>query len=171
MSSGAGRIFEAAGSLFGLAVRNEYEGEAAARLESLATSSEYPRETWEGLEDLLVEDEVATDRLLVMAGERLLAGEPARRVAAGFHASFCRLFAMLARRRLPEGIEVMALGGGCMVNRLLTECFIEEFEKQGLRVLLPRQVPPGDGGLAYGQCTLAALALDRDRDPQELGGA
>ena len=171
LSSGAGRIFEAAGSLFGLAVRNEYEGEAAARLESLAATSEFPREAWEGLEDLISDSEVATDRLLVMAGERLLAGEPARKVAAGFHASYCRLFGMLARRRLPEGLEVMALGGGCMVNRLLTEGFVGEFESQGFRVLLPRLVPPGDGGLSYGQCTLAALALDRNKDPQELGGA
>ncbi len=169
-SSGAGRIFEAAGALMGLAVRNAYEGEAAARFEALAATARDPIPAWEGLEDLLTGDEVRTDLLLIMAGERLLGGELAREVAAGFHTSFCRLFALLARRQLPKRIESMVLGGGCFVNRLLVQGFMDEFQDMGLKVLLPRIVPPGDGGLSYGQCTLAAVTLSRGVDPRLKGG-
>jgi len=168
-SSGAGRIFEAAGSLFALALRNDYEGEAAARFESLAASARSGIPAWPGLDALVSDEEVATDLLLIMAGERLLAGEPARVVAAGFHASFCRLFGILARKRLPRGIGAIALGGGCFVNRLLVQGCLDEFHEMGLDVLLPRDVPAGDGGLSYGQCTLAALALERRKDPQQAG--
>ncbi|MFZ5787206.1 MAG: Sua5/YciO/YrdC/YwlC family protein, partial [Acidobacteriota bacterium] len=45
LASGAGRVFEAAGAMLGLAAVNGYEGEAAARLEALATSA-WPAPPW-----------------------------------------------------------------------------------------------------------------------------
>jgi hydrogenase maturation protein HypF len=43
-------------------------------------------------------------------------------------------------------------------NRLLVEDAAERLRRLGLRVLLPSQLPPNDGGIAYGQAAIAAAS-------------
>ncbi len=160
-ASGAGRLFEAFGALLGLATINRWEGEAAARLESLASAAgRVP--PWPEV--------VPTDRVgpvlpsvaLVAAGaRRLIAGEEPGRVASGFHATFAELACELCARVAPGGSSTVALGGGCLVNRHLRALLAEGLERRGLEPLLPSRLPPGDGGLAYGQAAAAALARAR----------
>jgi len=42
------------------------------------------------------------------------------------------------------------------------------FATRGIRVLRPIELPPGDGGLAYGQAVLAAVSVARDTLPRQL---
>ena len=63
---------------------------------------------------------------------------------------------------------VVALGGGCVVNRILSTGLAENLEELGFEVLLPRNVPPGDGGLSYGQAVLAAAAAARGSKPRQV---
>ncbi|MEW6757117.1 MAG: carbamoyltransferase HypF [Acidobacteriota bacterium] len=156
LASGAGRLFEAAGALLGLAAVNGYEGEAAARLESLACGA-WPAEPW-GEVGLLRGDPIPRlpfAGLLAAAARRRIGGEDGARTAAGFHATFCALAADLTLEAAPAGLRIVALGGGCLVNRLLREGLSAALSARGFEVLLPRTVPPGDGGLAYGQAVLA----------------
>ncbi|MFI5396942.1 MAG: carbamoyltransferase HypF [Candidatus Binatia bacterium] len=169
LATGAGRVFEAAGALFGLAVHNGWEGEAAARFESLASRCNDAVSPWP--EIVLSPDaaELPTAMLLVTAGRRLLDGEPRSRVAAGFHATFCRLAADLTAWVMPDTIRIAAIGGGCLINRLLRCGLEQEFERLGVRPLFPSVVPPGDGGLAYGQAVLATTSLVRQVVPRQEG--
>jgi hydrogenase maturation protein HypF len=45
-------------------------------------------------------------------------------------------------------------------NRLLTELTKVELERRGLLVLVPRLLPPNDGGISYGQAAIAAAAME-----------
>ncbi|PWB78731.1 MAG: carbamoyltransferase HypF, partial [Holophagae bacterium] len=145
LASGAGRLFEAAGALLGPVVRNDWEGEAAVVLESRAASWPGEAEVWPlailepGGPPLL-----PTVGLLVEAARRLVAGEPVERVAASFHATFCALAVELTRR-VGRGMTV-ALGGGCLVNRLLRNGLRVGLIDAGFEPLLATSVPPGDGG-------------------------
>lgn len=169
LASGAGRLFEAAGALLGLCVENGWEGEAAARLEACASRATDAPAPWPEV----ARDEARTlpsRALLAAAARRIAAGEPAPLVASGFHATFARLAARTARAALPEDVRVLALGGGCLVNRLLARDLSRELGTLGFTPLLPRALPPGDGGLSFGQAALASLALARDTFPRLEGG-
>jgi len=168
LSSGAGRLFEAAGALFGLCARNGYEGEAALRFEALAALDGEELQPWPelGLEESGDRFVLPSAALLAAAARRLLRGEPAARVAAGFHDGFCRMVARLAHRGLSPEVRVVAVGGGCMVNRLLRGCLRRRLESFGYEVLMATEVPPGDGGLAFGQAAVAAAALTRGAEPR-----
>jgi hydrogenase maturation protein HypF len=154
---GAGRLFEAAGALIAQATHNSYEGEAAARLEAAAAKC-LPIEPWG-------EVQLPGAQLLAAAARRLIAGESPARVARGFHDTFCQLATELTLAAFGREVKTVALGGGCFVNRLLRSGLRRRLTQVGYDVLLPREVPPGDGGISYGQAVLAAVARHRNAIP------
>lgn len=166
LATGAGRLFEAAGALLGLAVANGYEGEAAARLEALADREHSPVDPWPEVA-LGPSLQFPSRGLLGALARRVAGGEPPAQAALGFHVAFARLCAELAGRVFEGQGAALALGGGCMVNRILRRELRRGFRERGFRPLLPARIPPGDGGLAYGQAVLGALALARGRAPEQ----
>jgi hydrogenase maturation protein HypF len=48
------------------------------------------------------------------------------------------------------------LSGGSFQNRRLVERVAAALSGEGLRVLTPEKLPPGDGGISYGQAAVAA---------------
>lgn len=167
VATGAGRLFEAAGALLGVCVSNDYEGEAAIGLESAAAAA-WPAEPWP--EVSLVHDSegegsagdtLSSTALLLATAQRLASGEGVSEVAAGFHATFCHLAVELTEKAAPDGPVTIALGGGCLANRLLHEGLSSGLASAGFKVLTARALPPGDGGLSFGQAVLATAALAR----------
>lgn len=163
-TSGAGRVFEAAGVLFGLCTQNSWEGEAAARFEALADSGRGEGERWPEVGLAPDQRVLPTAALLTAAARRLATGADPATTALGFHRTFAALAAELSARVLRSRTETLALGGGCLVNRHLRRFLCAEHAARGFLVLLASAVPPGDGGLALGQATLAAACLDRERE-------
>jgi hydrogenase maturation protein HypF len=51
---------------------------------------------------------------------------------------------------------VAALGGGVFQNTTLTTGICRELRERGFTVLVPRLLPPNDGGIALGQLAVAA---------------
>jgi hydrogenase maturation protein HypF len=167
-ASGAGRLFEAAGALLGLAVVNGWEGEAAARLETLA-AQEGQVEPWPEADACMGAAGLNGGLLLCQLAQRVLEGEPAARAAAGFHATFCRLALEVARRSFDRTIQSVGLGGGCLVNRILREGLASGLRAMGYNPCLPSLAPPGDGGLSYGQAVMGAVAEERATQLRFLG--
>jgi hydrogenase maturation protein HypF len=95
----------------------------------------------------------------VLVDLALRTGAP--RVAARFHHGLARAIRdTVARVRAagPDGaaLDTVALSGGCLQNKLLTETLVELLEADGLRCLTHARVPANDGGLALGQAAVAA---------------
>ena len=165
LAHGAGRLFESVGALLGLGGVNDYEGEAAARLEALAANhADDGAPAWPEVA-LSATCDVPHRHLLLAAAARCLDGEPPARIAFGLHRSYAALWVQSVQRRLP-GLRSLAIGGGCLVNRLLRQELVDGFRTIGCTPFLPRVLPPGDGGLAYGQCVVAAVAAARTCTPQ-----
>ncbi|MBM4061845.1 MAG: carbamoyltransferase HypF [Planctomycetes bacterium] len=169
LAHGAGRLFEALGALLGLLACNDYEGEAAARGEALAAQwTGEPPEPWPEVpcppREPGTTRSVAQAGLLLAAADRLLQGEPPARVARGLHRTYAHAWAACVSSCLP-GLRELALGGGCCVNRFLGQDLDADLAAAGIRVLAAGSLPPGDGGLAYGQAVVAATALARGAEP------
>jgi hydrogenase maturation protein HypF len=83
-------------------------------------------------------------------------GTPEPVIAARFHNTLAEAMVRVARE---IGRETVVLSGGCFQNRLLTRRAVDKLQAAGHRVLLHRQVPPGDGGICLGQIAVAAAHL------------
>ncbi|MGW6548009.1 carbamoyltransferase HypF [Streptomyces massasporeus] len=162
-ASSAGRLFDTAAALLGLADAVSYEGEAAVRLEAAAgTAHAVPlAHKIVRVGGLWVYDSTPTVADLL---ERRASGEPVPDLAAAFHLTLAHATSDLVARAVEEGApRTVCLGGGCFVNgRLLVEVR-RRLRAQGLRVLVGGEVPVGDGGISYGQAAVAAARIAKRR--------
>jgi hydrogenase maturation protein HypF len=72
-----------------------------------------------------------------------------------FHETLAAAGADLVRRELRRGgRRPLLLAGGCFQNARLAESLLARLAGS-CQVELPREVPPGDGGLALGQLVVA----------------
>ena len=159
-SSGLGRLFDATAALLGVCLLNHHEALSGMRLEALAARSR-ERPSVDGL--LPIESaagavcELDTRPLLEALLARSASGADTGGSAWLFHAALADALARavaLARER--TGIRTVGLSGGVFCNALLTELLAGRLADDGCDVLIHREVPPTDGGLAYGQAAVAA---------------
>ncbi|PRH18940.1 carbamoyltransferase HypF [Burkholderia multivorans] len=147
-----GRLFDAAAALAGVCVDQTYEGEAAMALETLVDT---PRVLPGGF--LRKQDQLDFRPLLArLADPAILPREKAEL----FHGTvIAGLLDWIDAAEASTGIRTIALAGGCMMNRVLSEGLARALRDRGLQPLLARRVPPNDGGLSLGQAVLARRVL------------
>jgi len=153
-SSSAGRWFDAAAGLLGVSQVMNYEGQAAMQLETLAA-----RHGGVALEEGLWRLDDGELDLLPLAA-RLADERDATAGAALFHSTLAAALSdwvALAARR--QRLTTVALGGGCLLNRVLTAQLSALLRARGFTVLTAEQAPPNDGGIALGQAWVARQRL------------
>jgi hydrogenase maturation protein HypF len=163
VASSMGRLFDAAAAILGVRRQARFEGQAAMELEALAghrAGEVLPFPITTGPEHRLVLDPMP---LLASLGERRAAGGSLEALAAAFHDSVVAATVAVVRRVCEDrGIGVVAVGGGTFQNARLLATFASEAEASGLRVLVPRALPPNDGAISYGQAAVAAARVARE---------
>ncbi|MGZ5052273.1 MAG: carbamoyltransferase HypF [Methylobacter sp.] len=165
-STSCGRWFDAFAATLDLHAEQVHcEGQAAIALETMAASvfaDERPYSEaywinwdtsltvmrWQGLWQAVLTD--------------LKRGTDKARIAARIHhsliAATVELLDELGRQ---TGTDTIVLSGGVFQNRLLLEDVTEQLQRRGKTVLLPRNFPANDGGLALGQAAIAAALTRR----------
>ena len=135
-----------------------YEAQAAIEFEALADPTEkglYPFEVADGL----IDPRPAFKMLVA----EVLAGVSARTVSARFHNGLAQMVReVCAGVRAETGLLQVALSGGVWQNITLLSKTVPLLEKDGFTVLVHRQVPSNDGGLALGQAAIAAWAMNHN---------
>jgi len=147
LACGAGRWLDGAAALLGLCLESTYEGHGAIALSDAAEGVRAEPYPWRTAGDVI--DLLPAVRALV--ADRLSGVSPAG-AAARFQAALADAVASAA---LVAGGDTVALGGGAFQNPSLLERVRDRLEQAGRRVLIPRQAPPGDGGLSLGQAVVA----------------
>jgi len=84
-------------------------------------------------------------------------------IAAKFHSTLAEsLLAMAKAAKRSTGLDIVATSGGAFCNRVLANRLVARLNQEGFRVLLNRDIPTNDGGLALGQAAIAASRLRRE---------
>ena len=169
LSSSCGRLFDAVAAAAGLAWGEQtYEGEAAMTLEAAIDRSTM-EEPEASAYVLAISSIEGTDRLCLDPSpmwrailEDLRHDPPAGTIAARFHRGLARALTELAARLAEEnGLDTVALSGGCFQNETLFRLVHEGLDGRGLHVLSHSKVPANDGGLALGQAVIALAAIQK----------
>jgi len=152
-TSSCGRLFDAACGLLSIRPVAEFEGQAPMEMEALATRPVVHDHGWE----------VTADGVLDLS--RLLNELPDHDAITGSNLFHGTLSAALAdwvlKAREKTGLEVVAFGGGCFFNKVMSALVQEALEAEGMKVLRPEKLSPGDAALSFGQAWLAALSVER----------
>ncbi len=160
VTTSMGRLFDAVAALCGLRAIVNYEGQAAIELEAACDPTErgcYPI-ALEGEDEMLVLDPRET---IEAVATDIGTGVPVGLVASRFHAAVAAGTVQACQRAArTQGTDLVVLSGGVFANRRLIEAVLRGLHGAGLRALTPELLPPGDGGIAYGQAAVAARRLE-----------
>jgi len=158
-SSSLGRWFDAAAALAGIADANRFEGQAPMMLEAAiarGVEAAYPFAIDDQATPMLID---LRPTVLALADDVASGTAPAE-LAAKFHntvAAFLHASASLARDR--TGLSVLALSGGCFMNRYLLARLVRLLQADAFTVLTHRAVPTNDACIALGQAVSAAARI------------
>jgi len=170
LTTSAGRLFDAVAALLGLCPETSYEAQAAIRLEVAADAHfsgglPYPYEiatagtpqTWGSAQPWVERTQVVQlGPLFSELVADVQRGVTVAQMAWRFHLTLAHIIRDLALSQGKEsGLGRVALSGGCFQNRLLLSLAVPLLQGDGLQVLLHRQVPTNDGGVALGQAFIA----------------
>lgn len=155
VTTSAGRLFDAVAALLGFTRPITFEGQAAMWLEHLARRDRGE----DALPAPFLEGRVDPRPALVEVARQRLEGREPTAISGAFHRGLCRGLAEAVEEVAGQrGIDVVALSGGVLQNRILGLGLVERLSAAGLEVWTHEAVPPNDGGISLGQ---AALALRR----------
>jgi hydrogenase maturation protein HypF len=150
LTTSMGRLFDAVSALCGVRSSVNYEGQAAIELEAACDPTERGAYAIDRLDP---RDAIAAIARDMAAGVRVGV------VAARFHNGVARAtIDACTAAASAAGIDRVVLSGGVFLNRRLLEACIAGLQAAGLRVLVPERLPPGDGGISYGQAAVAAAS-------------
>ncbi len=147
-TTSCGRLFDAAAALAGVRLAQRYEGQAAMELEALVETPRVLPDGW-----IVADGRLDLAPLMRSMLDNRLQG---RQAAEAFHGTLIAgLAEWIGEAARERGIRRIALGGGCLANRVLAEGLIGALIAAGLDPALPREAPVNDGGVSFGQAAFA----------------
>jgi hydrogenase maturation protein HypF len=152
-TTSCGRVLDAVAAVLGVCYERTYEGEPAMKLESAAINGE----------DVLnmkpiTDCEVLDTTQMLLAVFENLGKVPVADLAYSAHAYLARGLASLAvQKALEHGVETVGFSGGAASNWILSDIMRRTVEAAGLRFLVHEAVPPGDGGVSFGQAVVGGF--------------
>jgi hydrogenase maturation protein HypF len=153
-TSSCGRVLDAVAAVLGICYERTYEGEPAMKLESTAIKGKDALK----LEPVINGNVLDTTQLLLEIFEDREKHSKAD-LAYSAHAYLGKGLATLAiEKALEKGVKTVGFSGGVACNEILALIMRRVVEASGLEFLVHEVVPPGDGGLSFGQAVVAGFS-------------
>jgi len=152
-TTSCGRVLDAVAAVLGVCHKRTYEGEPAMKLESLAMR---------GKSSLRIEPKFEGDTLNtafmvqeIFRNRERVATEDLARTAHTYIAE--GLAALAIEKARERGVGCIGFTGGVACNEILSSTMRRTIESSGLEFLVHEAVPPGDGGISFGQAAVAGF--------------
>ncbi|MFQ6063958.1 MAG: carbamoyltransferase HypF [Candidatus Bathyarchaeia archaeon] len=146
-TTSCGRVLDAVSAILGLCYERTYEGEPAMKLESAATAGVDVLNLSPIFEGARIETTRMVREIFTKIDEYSVPD-----LACSAQSYLAR---SLAQRAVEEagriGVKTVGFSGGVAYNEYITHTVRRAVEKSGFEFLIHRQVPPGDGGISFGQ--------------------
>ena len=151
LTSSMGRLFDAVSSLVGVRHSISYEGQAAIELETLVEKNETGSYPFELSDDNLIDHKQLIYSIILDYQREV----PLPIIAARFHNSVAEIVLHVCiNLRRDHRLNRVALSGGVWQNMTLLQKSVQSLKKSGFEVLLHSNIPPNDGGIAFGQVVI-----------------
>jgi len=154
-TTSCGRVLDAVSAILDIWYERTYEGEPAMKLESVATKGADVLNLRPTIEGATIETTGLVREVFAKKDEYSVAD-----LACSAQSYLAR---SLAQRAVEEavriGLEIIGFSGGVAYNEYVTRVIRSEVEKSGLKFLVHQQIPPGDGGISFGQTVAASLQI------------
>ena len=152
-TTSCGRVLDAVSAVLGICYERTYEGEPAMKLESAALKGK----------DILKLDPIIEGNALNTTKMFLQIFENREKYAVAdlafsMHAYLAKGLATIAiEKALENGVKAVGFSGGVACNEIFAKLMRETIEAAGLKFLVHEAVPPGDGGLSFGQAVFGGF--------------
>jgi hydrogenase maturation protein HypF len=159
LNSSMGRLFDAVSAITNVRGEIDYEGQAAVELEMAACES-IDKAGDKGYPYSITESDgvyiIQIKQLFLAIIEDLYQSASRSSISAKFHNTVAHMIVdecqLISNH---TGINIVALSGGVLQNRLLSRKVLPMLESAGFSVLTHKQVPCNDGGISLGQAVIA----------------
>jgi len=152
-TTSCGRVLDAVSAVLGVCYERTYEGEPAMKLESTALKGKDVLK----LNPIIKSDTLDTTQLLLEIFENKKKHHVAD-LAYSAHVYLANGLATLAiEKAFENNAETVGFSGGAACNEILASHMRKTVEEAGLRFIAHKVVPPGDGGLSFGQAVVGGF--------------
>jgi len=156
MTTSCGRVLDAVSAVLDICNERTYEGEPAMKLESAAI----------GGNDVLKLEPIIKDNVLDTTGlvqhvfnQRNT--DAVRDMAFSAQSYLARGLAQIALEEAKRlHVDVVGFSGGVANNEQITQTIRKVVEESALKFVVHELVPPGDGGVSFGQAVAAAWQME-----------
>jgi len=155
-TTSCGRVLDAVSAILGICHERTYEGEPAVKLESAASTG---RDVLK-LQPIINENVIDTTSLVHEIFTQKNTFSTAD-LAFSTQSYIARGLAQLASENAKHlGIDVVGFSGGVAYNEHVTSTIRRVVEENGLGFVVHELVPPGDGGISFGQAVATAWRME-----------
>ncbi len=152
-TTSCGRVLDAVAAILDVCHERTYEGEPAMKLEAAAINGKDTLKLKPKIEGNILK---TTEMLLEIFENK--GKKPTRDLAYSAHVYLARGLAELAVEKARENhVKTVGFSGGTACNEILTKVMREVVEDAGLRFIVHNMIPPGDGGLSFGQAVIGGF--------------
>jgi len=152
-TTSCGRVLDAVAAVLGICYERTYEGEPAMKLEASAIKG---RDVLK-LQPIIKGNMLDTTQMLLEIFENREKHSKAD-LAYSAHAYLAKGLAALAIEKASENkVKVIGFSGGVACNEILALTMRKIVEHASLGFLVHEAVPPGDGGLSFGQAVVSGF--------------